>query len=258
MTGADRNERPLLLLPPSKGKANGGDGPAYAATLTEGHPLAAARKELLAALQADLPGLDDRTFARVAGVNSKDVASARQDLAGIEDGATLPAHRRYTGIVHGNAGLADLDPGVLGTEVWIVSALLGLAHLAEPVPAYRLEFGAALPTIGGIGTWWRDRLTDQMQDRAAGRRVWDLLPGEHALMWDRRVRRDLDVIDVRFVRPDGRPANAARTKVCKGRVAAWVIAHPSATPQDVARDLDPGQGWSVRAGDAELVATHAG
>ncbi|TVR33043.1 MAG: peroxide stress protein YaaA [Nitriliruptor sp.] len=255
MTGSDRVERPLLLLPPSKGKASGGDGPAYAATLTDGHPLAAARRELLAALQADLPGLDDRTLARVAGVRSKDVAAARQDLESVERAPTLPAHRRYTGIVHGNAGLADLDPDDLGTDVLIVSALLGLADLTDPVPPYRLEFGAALPSIGGIGTWWRDRLSDAIRARAANRRVWDLLPGEHARMWDQRVRDDLDVIGVSFVRPDGRSANAARAKVCKGRVAAWLINHPSATPGDLAGDLDPGEGWSLRVTDTGVTAT---
>jgi len=245
----------LILLPPSKGKASGGDGPPYATTLTDGHPLAAARRELLEALQADLPGIDDRALARLAGVRSKDVGSARRILDGIEHAPTLSAHRRYTGVVHGNARLADLQPAAIGADVLIVSALLGLADLEDAVPPYRLEFGAALPSIGGIGTWWRDRLSDHVRARAAGRRVWDLLPGEHARMWDQRVRDDLDVVDVRFVRQDGRSANAARTKVCKGRVAAWVIAHPSAMPADVARDLDPGEGWSVRATDTGVVAT---
>ena len=247
-----------MLLPPSKGKATGGDGPAYADTLTGRHPLAAARRDLLTTLQADLPRLDDRALVRVAGVRTQDVATTRQDLEMVGDAPTLPANRRYTGVVHGNAGLANLDPDEIGADVVVVSALLGLAELAEPVPAYRLEFGAALPSIGGIGTWWRDRLAGHVEDRAAGRRVWDLLPGEHARMWDQRVRNDLDVIDVRFIRPDGRPANAARAKVCKGRVAAWVIANPSTTPKDLARELDPGEGWSVRAGDTEVTATYSG
>lgn len=260
MTAADsgRAGRPLLLLPPSKGKASGGDGPPYATTLTARHPLTAARRQLLDAVRTDLPGLDGRALARIAGVRAKDVDAARRDLDAVEDAPTLPAHRRYTGIVHGNAGLADLDPDRIGADVLIVSALLGLADLREPVPAYRLEFGAALPSIGGIGTWWRDRLSAQVRDRGTGRRVWDLLPGEHARMWDRQVRTDLEVIDVDFVRPDGRPANAARTKVCKGRVAAWLIGHPSATPEEVAGDLDPGEGWSLRATETELIATFSG
>ncbi len=254
----DRSDRPLLLLPPSKGKASGGDGPPYATTLTAGHPLATERRNLLDAVRADLPGLDDRALARIAGVRAKDVGVARRELDGLDDAPTLPAHRRYTGIVHGNAGLADIDPDRIGADVLIVSALLGLADLQDPVPAYRLEFGAALPSIGGIGTWWRDRLSAQVRVRGAGRRVWDLLPGEHARMWDRHVRSDLDVIDVGFVRPDGRPANAARTKVCKGRVTAWLMAHPAATPGEVAAGLDPGEGWSLRATDVELIATFAG
>jgi cytoplasmic iron level regulating protein YaaA (DUF328/UPF0246 family) len=34
--------------------------------------------------------------------------------------------------------------------VRIVSALLGLVALDEPVPEYRLEFTATLPGLGGI------------------------------------------------------------------------------------------------------------
>lgn len=249
---------PLVLLPPSKGKAEGGDGPPYDATLTDRHPLTTARRELLEALRRDLTGLDDRALARLAGVRSEHVATARRDLADVGSAPTLPASRRYTGIVHGNAGLAALRPRQLGAEVGIVSALLGLADLEDPVPPYRLEFAAALPSIGGIGTWWRGRLATHVRERASGRRVWDLLPGEHARMWDQQVRGDLDVVDVSFLRPDGRAANAARTKVCKGRFARWVIDHPSAAPEDVSADFDPGPGWSVRARPSAIVATFHG
>jgi uncharacterized protein len=248
----------LVLLPPSKGKAPGGDGPAYAATLTDHDPLGAARRELLAAVQADLPALDDRGLARVGGVRSKDVEATRAELSELATAPTLPAHRRYTGIVHGNAGLGDLRPDEVHVEVRIVSALLGLADLTDPVPAYRLEFGASLPSIGGIGTWWRDRLREPVRELTQGRRVWDLLPAEHARMWDRRVRDASDVIDVRFLRPDGRAANAARTKVLKGRLTGWLLEHDAAVPADAVADLDPGEGWSLRAEESALVATFDG
>ena len=68
----------------------------------------------------------------------------------------------------------------------------------------------------------------------------------------RRDRRE-----VRFLRPDGRVANAARTKVAKGRLAGWLLAHaaPDVTSAEVADAADPGEGWSLAADGVGLVAT---
>jgi uncharacterized protein len=254
--------RPLLLLPPSKGKAAGGDGPAYGACLDVApQPLAAARREVLAAVTAAVPGLDDRALVRAAGVRTGDVAMARELLLGLPEAPTLPARRRYTGVVHGNAGLADLDPDAASAEVLVVSPLLGLAGLDDPVPHYRLELTAALPGLGGLATFWRRALADHLSALAAGRRVWDLLPAEHARVWPAAARGDLDVIVVRFVRPGGGAANAARTKVAKGRLAAHLLASgattPALGPDAIGADV-LGPGWQVEAAPGELVATWAG
>ncbi len=249
---------PLILLPPSKGKARGGHGPAYADVLQIDHPLADARSAVLAALSADLPGLDDRGLTRVAGVRRTDLPIARRELAELPHAATLPAHRRYTGVVHGNAGLATVDPAHLTADVRIVSALLGLAELCDPVPPYRLEFSATLASIGGIGPWWRERVAGLLQQIGTGRRVWDLLPTEHARIWDPAGRADLEVVDVAFRRPDGGAANAARAKVCKGRLTGWLLEHPTATPAEVRDGFDPGPGWSITADDQQVTTIYHG
>ncbi|WP_052667560.1 peroxide stress protein YaaA [Nitriliruptor alkaliphilus] len=250
--------RPLLLLPPSKGKAAGGDGPVYADVVAREHVLGDARREVLDAVTGDLSGLDDVAVARLAGVGVAKAADARSLLAELPRARTLPAHRRYTGIVHGNAGLAELDPTTLEVDVRIVSAFLGLVALDEPVPDYRVEFGATLPSIGGIGPLWRARLAGHLAHLGEGRRVWDLLPAEHRRVWDRGVRAALDVVEVAFVRPDGRPANAARTKVAKGRFAAAVISRPALQPRTVARGVDLGEGWQVSATGSVVTATYHG
>lgn len=250
--------RTLLLLPPAKGKAPDGDGPAYPGSLEEEHPLTEARRALLAALRADLPTLDDGALARVAGVRTKDVDAARAELQHVEHASTLPAHQRYRGIVHGNAGLPERDPAHLDVDVRVVSALAGLVAPEEPLPPYRLEFAASLPSLGGLATWWRDRAASYLGSLVEGRLVWDVLPGEHARIWRRDVREQADVVEVAFVRPDGRAANAARTKVCKGRLVAFLMDHPGADVEDVVRDADPGDGWKLTSGPAGLVATFTG
>jgi uncharacterized protein len=250
--------RPLLLLPPSKGKAPDGSGTGYGKTIGHRHPLAAARREVLTAAVSAASSLSDSEIARVAGVPASEdaaVSAARAALAGLPEAPTLPAHRRYTGIVHGNAGLAALDPPMLEVDVRMVSALLGLVALDEPVPAYRLEFAASLPPLGGLATFWRDHLGAHLETVADGARVWDLLPGEHARMWPPGLREQLDVVSVRFLRPDGRAANAARTKVAKGRLAAWLITTPDADPAGAVAGAHLGEGWSLALGDNAVIAT---
>lgn len=246
---------PLLLLPPSKGKAPGGDGPAYRRFVASGGDLGDARRHVLGAVSGDVPGLDDAAVARIAGVGTGKAAAARELLAGLGDAPTVAAHRRYTGIVHRNAGLAELDPSSVAIDVRIVSALAGLARLDEPLPDYRLEFGASLPSLGGLAAFWRRVLADELAAAGAGRCVWDLLPAEHRRVWDPEVRGRLDVVEVAFVRPDGRPANAARTKVAKGRFAAVLLARPRLRPRDVARAVDLGEGWHLAARGHQVTVT---
>jgi len=260
-----RMRRPVILLPPSKGKASGGTGRAYGRTLVK-HSLAAHRRELLDAAVASASERDDALLARRCGVAERDAAAARRTLRGLADAPTMPAHQRYTGVVHGNAGLSEVDPARAGADVRIVSALMGLVALDEFVPAYRLEFTATLPGLGGarsggVATFWRDRLDEELCRTAGGTRVWDLLPGEHARMWPAGVRDDLDVITVAFVRPDGRPANAARTKVAKGRLTAFLLASPRTTPAGLARAArhEPlGPGWTIDADGRDVTATFSG
>jgi uncharacterized protein len=252
------DDRPLILLPPSKGKADGGTGPGYRGTLRPDHPLTPPRSEVLDALLRDLDVLDDEGLARVAGVGAAKVAGARALLRELAGAPTRPAHQRYTGIVHGNAGLAEVDPARVGADVRIVSALLGLVRLDEPVPDYRLEFAASLPSLGGLGPYWRATLADHLGELAAGRRVWDLLPGEHRRVWDPSVRAGLEVTEVAFLRPDGRPANAARTKVAKGRFVAALLGRPELQPRHVSRSVDLGEGWRVTARGGQVTATFTG
>jgi uncharacterized protein len=267
--------RPLILLPPSKGKAPDDPrlgGPTsrstvatYGAVLRRPHPLAAARREVLHAAVTLADVRDDVAISRWCGVALGDAAAARTMLRGLVDAPTMPAHRRYTGIVHGNAGLAALDPRGIAADVRIVSPLLGLVALDEPVPAYRLELAAVLPSIGGLAGYWREHLVEHLFGIGGGRRVWDLLPAEHARIWARDVREELDVVSVRFLTPQGRSANAARTKVAKGRLAAHLIARPDLTPARLVRPRKGegplGPGWTLALDPSDsstVVATFAG
>jgi len=254
------DHRPLLLLPPSKAKDEGGDGPAYRETIDPGHPLAEARAQVLQRVMQAVPPLEDRVVQRITGVPASQVEDARQRCARLGVLATLPAHRRYTGVVHRNAALAEQQPPELSVEVLLVSALLGLVGLEEAVPAYRLEFAATVPGFSSLATFWREAAGEHLASRARDRVVWDLLPGEHERIWPDGARTRVDHRPVIFRRPDGRAANAARTKVAKGRLAAWLLANPSAAQEtgDVAEYAQLGPGWTLSPDGAGLRAVYAG
>lgn len=263
MSGTLPRDRPVVLLPPSKGKADGGTEPAYTEVVDRG-ALGGSRRRVLDHVGAAAVAVEDAALARLAGVAARDVHATRAQLAGLDTAPTLPARVRYTGVVHNNAGLAHLDAATAGAEVLVLSALLGVVESEEPVPAYRLELAASLPPLGGLATFWRDAMADHLAARLAGRQVLDLLPGAHARAVAPGVRAAAEVVQVRFETPAGRAANAARTKVAKGRLVAQLLAAPGAestdlTPQRLARHLEPGQGWQLEARDAAtLVAVYRG
>lgn len=255
--------RPIVLLPPSKGKAPGGDGPGYGDTLDPDHPLTAARREILMAAIAVGRDADDQVLRRVAGVRHQDVPSARAGLRALATAPTLPAQRRYTGVVHGNAGLAGMDPDRAGVEVRIISALLGVVAPGEGVPPYRLEVAASVPGVGGLARFWREALAPHLAAGWAGRVVLDLLPAEHRRVLDPAVREGTRMVPVSFLRPDGRAANAARTKVAKGLLVAQLLARDHLDADDVlpgalVRDLAPPPGWELAVAGDGLTAVYLG
>jgi uncharacterized protein len=244
----------VVLVPSSKAKEPGGQAPAYgdAASVVD-HPLGKARSEVLDRLIEAADELDDHGIARLCGVSSDEADEHRDRLRSLPTAPTLPAHRRYTGIVHRNADLADATADDAALRVGIVGGLLGVAWFDERVPDYRLEVTGRVPGLGVLGTWWREALTEHLAERAEGRLVYDLLPQEHARMWPTRQRGDLEIVQVRFRRPDGRAAPSASTKVAKGRLLRALLDRPGAEPGDLAGTDLPGWRVTLAEGALEVV-----
>jgi uncharacterized protein len=244
----------VVLVPSSKAKEPGGEAPAYAESpSTRDHPLAGLRREVLEQLLTAAEELDDKGIARLCGVPSEQAADHRERLRSIATSPTMPASRRYTGVVHRNAGLAEVVADEAGVRIAIFGGLLGVAWLEEPVPDYRLEVTGRVPELGVLGTWWREGLAEHLIERSAGRLVYDLLPKEHERMWPSSRRDGIEVVRVRFRRPDGRAAPSASTKVAKGLLLRHLIEHPTATPDDLAAVEVPGWRLSLADGGVEVV-----
>ena len=250
--------RPLVLIPSSKAKAKGGDGKPYGdSDAVQTGPLSAPRREVLEGLRAAAGDLDDAGVAKLCGVKVADAADHRAALTRLADEPTLPAHRRYTGVVHRFAGLESSDPAGAGVDVAILGGLLGATLLDEPVPDYRLEVTGRVPALGVLGTWWSRRLGEPLRELAGSRRVWDLLPGEFARLWPARERGDAEVVTVRFERADGRTAPSASAKVAKGELLRVLLDEPTLDPDGLIGE-QPLEGWHVERRDTGLTAFQTG
>jgi uncharacterized protein len=144
----------LVLLPPSESKRDGGDGPPLDLDRLSFPPLTPARQAMVVALR-DLSA--DPAAARAALGLSEHQDGELERNRRLTDSPTLPALRRYTGVLHDALDYPSLPPAARGradASLVVASALFGLVRATDPVPAYRLSAGAALPGVGrlaGVG-----------------------------------------------------------------------------------------------------------
>lgn len=206
----------MLLLPPSEGKAAGGDARRSAWSPDRGSlgsRLAERRQEVVDALGAVQGGSE-----RLLGVKGDHLLRARTANSSLVGAATLPAWQRYTGVVWDH-----LDPASLGADerrrIIVVSGLLGLVRGDDPVPDYRLKMGVNLAPLGKLSTWWRDALTGELRRLARRRLVIDLLPQEHRAALELS---GLDGVSLTLVEPSGKPGGHA-AKAAKGALARTIL-----------------------------------
>ena len=218
----------VLLLPPSEGKATGGDRrpPWRPESGLFGLHLGHWRAELAAELERTGGG-----DARLLGVKGDLLARARSANSSLLGAPTLPAWRRYTGVVWDH-----LDPGSLAdtdrSRIWVVSGLAGLVSAVDPLPDYRLKMSARPAGTGPLAAWWRDDLTDPLLAYAKGRPIVDLLPQEHraALNTD-----DIEVVRIDLVAKSGCKVGGHNAKAAKGLLARHLLTSRSG---DVKRMVD--------------------
>jgi cytoplasmic iron level regulating protein YaaA (DUF328/UPF0246 family) len=196
---------PLILLPPSEGKADGGSGPAWARGTLVDPDLDDRRAKVVAALVRSMKR-SQVARAKLLGVKGDALAAATAANLEVLTAATLPAIERYTGVLYEALDAASLSASHrrrLAAQVRIFSGVWGLVGPADPIPGYKLKMGAAVAPLGKLSTWWRPAITAALADPVAGRTVWNLLPNEHAAAWKPDLSRSpaapRTVISVRFL-----------------------------------------------------------
>lgn len=208
-----------LLLPPSEGKATGGGGPSWSPDLGAfGELLGDRRADVVAALTAT-----DGGDAKLLGVSGRHLDRARGANLDLLGAPTLPAWRRYTGVVWDHLDPAGLTAAQRRSIV-VVSGLHGLVRADDPVPDYRLKMGASLAPMGKLSTWWRPVLADVLVEQVGRASVVDLLPQEHRTALTGPGKRHLvpGAIVVDLVERSGASGGHA-AKAAKGRLARHLL-----------------------------------
>lgn len=218
-----------MLLPPSETKLDGGTGPPLRLEAL-GHPeLGPLRRELVGQL-VELAGDVAATRAALGLSPAQDAEIARN--AALWTAPTAPALHRYTGVLYDALDARSLRGAAAARareRLAVGSALFGLLRADDPVPAYRLSAGSALPGRGTLAASWRPVLEPVLAGVARDRLVVDLRSGSYAAL--ARVPGAVDV-DVLAEHPDGRRTVVSHSnKAHKGRVAR-LLASTRAEPAD--------------------------
>lgn len=237
----------LILLPPSEGKAEHGDGPPLDLAALGPPGLTATRGRVLRALE--------RLCAGPAG-KARDVLGLSPGQAGaiarnreLRTAPTLPAARLYTGVLYDRLGLATLDPDRTERSVLIFSGLWGALRVTDRVPPYRLSMSVRLPRLGALAAVWRPVLTRALP---TGGLIVDMRSAPYAAAWRPPVTR------VRVFREqDGRRTVVSHmAKATRGAVARSLLRGPAdpATPGELVKTLlDLGYAAELNGTDVDVI-----
>lgn len=223
---------PLILLPPSEGKAPGGSGPSVSDGSLSFPELDAERRKVAEALAAAMD--DDALAAKLLGVKGATLDAAREANRRVLVSPTLPAIERYTGVLYDALDWPSL-PGRLkrrgANQIVIFSGLWGAVRATDPIPDYKLKMGGSIPGIGKVNTFWRPSLTPALDPLVRGRTVWDLLPNEHSAAWNPDPASPRTRISVKFIDEATDPKTGERkrtvvnhwNKLLKGALVRHVL-----------------------------------
>ncbi len=211
----------LLLLPPSETKSAGGRGAPLDLDTLSLPKLNPIRQRLVQAL-VDLAA--DPAASRTAlglGARQDDEIARNATLL---DSPTMPALRRYTGVLYDAldaAGFTRTQRAKASARLAIGSALFGAVRPDDPIPAYRLSGGSKLPGLPTLSALWRDDLPAALAAEADGGLIVDLRSGVYQQLG--RVPGAI-AVTVLTEHPDGsRTVVSHFNKHHKGRLARALV-----------------------------------
>jgi len=222
----------VILLPPSEGKAAGGDATIEWAADSGifGSSLFPQRQEIAKQLRK-VKGGDQKLL----GVGGAHLTRAQSVNASLINSPTLPAWQRYTGVVWDHLDLASMTAAKRKSftqRILVPSGLLGLVRADDPVPDYRLKMGSRFAPFGLMSKWWREAVTEALTATVKKRVVVDLLPNEHRVAFDMTVIPGITRVDL--VAHSGGVVGGHNAKAAKGLLAQHLL---TSGDEDIARSV---------------------
>jgi cytoplasmic iron level regulating protein YaaA (DUF328/UPF0246 family) len=218
----------LVLLPPSETKATGGDGAPLDLSLLSAPELTPVRTEIAEAL---VKLADDVPASRAALGLSPTQDDEIERNATLWTSPTMPALQRYTGVLYDALDVGSMTRAQrarASRRLVVGSALFGLVAGDDPIPAYRLSAGSALPGLPTLRSIWKPALSPVLA--AVAGLVVDLRSGSYAAL---APVPGAVTVQVLSQRPDGsRSVVSHFNKAHKGRLAR-LLALSTAEPGDV-------------------------
>ncbi|GEP48284.1 peroxide stress protein YaaA [Microbacterium saccharophilum] len=247
----------LILLPPSETKRPGGAGASFDPASLALPALTGPRRRVvdaLVALSADpdaaarILKLSDRRRGEI-GVNAE-----------LRTAATMPAVDRYTGVLFDALDAASLPAAArrwLGDHVLIHSAPFGPVAALDPIPAYRLAAGAALPGVGPLRRVWAEPVSAALAE-AGPRFVLDMRSEAYAALGPVPPGVASAYVRVVTAGPDGavRALNHFNKHAKGAFTRALALARPRVSTRDALLRWAGDAGWTLRPGapgELELV-----
>lgn len=138
----------LILLPPSETKRSGGLQNIASSDISYAHQLGEVREAVKAAL-IDVSH-DEDAAVQALKLGKKNRGEREYNLS-LDASGTMPAIERYTGVLYDSLGALEMTSRArawVDAHVAIQSALFGLIHAVDVIPAYRVSASSRLPKLG--------------------------------------------------------------------------------------------------------------
>lgn len=215
----------LILLPPSEGKTHGGDGPPVDIATLSWPDLDRARTRVASTLVA-VCRRTPKKARELLGL-SEALDEDRLNNAELLESATMPAGRRYSGVLHDAFDyptLPALARRRADASVVVFSGLWGAVRPTDELPAYRVGINTRLPKIGPLPSYWREPLNAALDDAVASMGALDLRSSGYSQMYRPTPDAAPALIPVAITGPDGKKsASSYQSKVAKGRLVRELL-----------------------------------
>ncbi|MEU2440055.1 peroxide stress protein YaaA [Streptomyces rubradiris] len=239
----------LVLLPPSEGKANSGDGAPLELGSLSLPGLTAAREAVLGELVGLCSGDPDKA-REVLGL-SEGLRGEVAKNAGLRTAGARPAGEIYTGVLYDALGLATLDADArrrAAASLLVFSGLWGAVRVTDRIPSYRCSMGVKLPGLGALAGHWRAPMAEVLPAAAGEGLVLDLRSSAYATAWKPKGEVAGRTATVRVLHAPTRKVVSHFNKATKGRIVRALLTS-GAAPEDPAELVEAlrGLGYAVEA-----------